>query len=235
VTEHRRFDVAELVGADDSGEGESLARALEVARALESATDGVRSAPTPELAGRIMAAVAREPAPRPLGVGAALRRRPGPAGLVDSVRVAWRLARSGGRPLRPRLGALAYVAVIAVLAVSLAGAGAYATAGAIGLFAPSASQPPGPTPTSLATPRPLESPEASVVESAEPSESPAASEAEPSDDARASSSEQGGGGGGSGATVRPTASDDSWGDDGGEDGTGSQSPEGGGSPGPSDD
>lgn len=233
MTEPRRFDVRELVGADDDGGDASLGETLAAARALEAAAAGPDARPSPELGDRIMAAIAREPAPRPVGIIAALRRRPGLGGLADSLRVAWARGLATGRPIRLRAGALAYVAAVAVLAVSLTGVAAYTTAGALGLFGPPASQAPVSSP-SLPAPGPLASPEPTDAETTEPTESPEASDAaEPSDDHGGASQDPGddhGGDGGGEATATPG----SGGDNGGESGSGgseTQTPKPSGTPG----
>jgi hypothetical protein len=226
MTEPRRFDVHELIGADDDGGDAGLGEAVAAARALEAAVSGPDARPSTDLADQIMAAIAREPAPRPIGIVAALRRRPGLGGLVDSLRVAWSRALASGRPITSRAGGLAYVTAVVLLAVSLTGVAAYTTAGAIGLLGPHASQTPLESP-SLPTPGPLVSPEPTEVESTEPSESPEASDAvEPSDDQGGASQEPGddhGGDGGSGASGAPGSTDDH-GDDGGSSGSESQTP-----------
>jgi hypothetical protein len=221
----RRFELHELIGSDGPGGEAELAGALSAARAVEAAIAGPDPKPAADLADRVMAAVAREPAPHRLGILAALRRRPGLGGFVDSLRVAWdRVARGAGRPLALRAGALAYVAAVLVLAVSLSGVAAYTTAGALGLLGPQASRGPdatitGPSeapvtslPTGEPSAGPSETPEPS--ESAEPSETPEASEddggsgpGEPGDDhasATATPGEDGGGDGSSEESATPS-------------------------------
>lgn len=219
MTEPRRFDIRELSGADDTNGDAELGQALAIARAVESALAGPEARPSPELVDRVMAAVAREPAPRPDGILASLRRRPGLAGLLDSLQVGWSRAASSGRPIGLRAGGLAYVAAVVLLAASLTGVATYTTAGAlrgIGLFGPPASQVSPATP-GLPTPGPLTSPEPGETETASPSETPEPSEAvEPSDDHGGSSGGPGdSGGGGANATDLPEASDSQGGGDGG--------------------
>lgn len=189
MSEPRRFDLQELAGADDTRGDAELGRAYATARELEAAIAGLDPRPSPGLADRIMSAVASEPAPHAIGILSALRRRPGPGGLVESLRLAWRRALTPGPRTALRAGALAYVAVIAVLAASLTGVAAYTTAGALGLFGPPASQQPVATP-GLQTPGPLVTPAPTEVESTEPTESPEPSGAvEPSDDHASQSQE----------------------------------------------
>jgi hypothetical protein len=208
----RRFDVRELAGADDPGADADLGQAelgqaLSAARAIEAALSEPEPITAPDLADRIMAAVAREPAPHALGILRALRRRPGLGGFIDSLRVAWdRAFRGAGRPIGLRAGAFAYVAAVAVLALSLSGVAAVTTAGALGLFGPPASQRPDatvgpPTTGPLETPGPTDERSAEPSESPEPSESAEPSESpEPSDDHGTSA---GGSGEQPGATAEP--------------------------------
>jgi len=217
VTGERRFELGELSGADDTSDDALLGQALSAARALEAARSGPEPRPSPGLADRIMAGVAREPAPRAIGILAALRRRPGLGGFADSLRVAWERAIRGGRPMGRRAGALAYVAMVAVLAVSLSGAAAYGAFGALGLLGPPASHGPDAT-QGQPTPGPLVSPQPSETESVEPSETPEPGEsAEPSEDDGPASSEPGDDDGGS-ASSEP-------GNDGGESDSETQTPE----------
>jgi hypothetical protein len=208
----RRFDPAEVSGPGTDAIDADVAAAMAAARLLQAtipATDGPAS---PDLADRIMRAIAREPAPRAVGIVAALRRRPGLGGVADSLRVAWHRALGGGSPAL-RGAAMAYVAAILVLSLSISGVAAYTAAGALGILprsthGPEASQP-------ISTPGPLPSPEASDRESAEPSESAEPGEAddpgattgashEPGDD-------HGGSGGGGGQTASPSHEDGSGG------------------------
>ncbi|HET9681788.1 MAG TPA: hypothetical protein VFP19_07095, partial [Candidatus Limnocylindrales bacterium] len=169
MTEPRRFDPRELAGADDLGPDAELGEAYAAARALESALVGPGVAPSSGLADRIMTAVAREPAPRPIGIVASLRRRPSLGGVLDSLRVAWARTVTSGRPLGLRAGALAYIAAVVVLASSLTGVAAYTTAGALGLLGGQRSEQPAVSPQ-LPTPAALESPRSTERGTPEPSE-----------------------------------------------------------------
>ena len=167
TTPRPRFDPGELSGADpDTGDADRSEATL-AARALEASiptSDPVISA---DLADRIMVAVRREPAPRRIGILATLRRRPSPAGLVESLQLAWARVVTAGS-VAVRATALAYVALVLVLGVSLSGVAAYSAAGALGLFAVPSR---GPDATQLvSSPQPLQSPP-SEVESPEPSDS----------------------------------------------------------------
>jgi hypothetical protein len=214
----RRFELHELIGSDAPGAEAELAGALSAARAVEAAIAGPDPKPAADLADRVMAAVARDRTPHRLGILGALRRRPGLGGFVDSLRVAWdRVARGAGRPIGLRAGALAYVAAVLVLAVSLSGVAAYTTAGALGLLGPQASRAPDATDVSPTdaptTSAPTEEPSAEPSETPEPSES-----AEPSETPEASEDDGGSGPGEPGDDhASPTAAP---GEDGGGDGSG---------------
>ena len=217
----RRFDPAEIRGGATRASEDELAVELRVARDLEAvaaSADAIH--PSAEFAAAVMSAVGREPAPHGAGLLTSLRAHPGLVGLLESVRDAWALALSGGRPFAARATALAYVLAIAVLGASLTGAAAFGAAGALGFFAPHGpttgpvvSPSESPEPTVLPEP----SPEPSSEPSTEPSESPGASDsAKPF--VSGSASPAGGGSGGTAtphptstprpATPSPTSSDD---------------------------
>jgi len=161
---YRRFDPAELQtpGVPEPSAAE-LADALGTARDLEAlaASDGIR--PTDGFDDRVMAAIALEPIPRALVAAGPAVRGTGPAAFLFAVRNAWRVGTTGGRPFAQRAQALAFVLIVALASVSLAGAGAIAVAG---LFdrndapAPSVEPRPtvAPTPDVQPTPSPLQSP-----------------------------------------------------------------------------
>jgi hypothetical protein len=204
------FRPDELVGSDVEIPGAERAAAYAAARELEQAlsTEGIH--PPAGFADRVMAAVALEPTPRATGFLAPLRAHRGLAGVVASVRAAWLVAIGGDegrRPARARGLAMAYVLAVTLIGVSLTGAAAFGTAGAIGLLTP--DQTPRP---SIVAPGPTRSPEASEStepsdsaepgESAEPSGSPEASEsAEPGDSGQPTESS------GSERTSAPRSSD----------------------------
>jgi hypothetical protein len=192
------FRPSELDGSEQRAGDADLASAYAIARELEASLPTESIGPSADFTDRVMAAVALEPAPRPAGFLAALRARPGLAGLTTSVREAWAVVGGGpGRPMRARGLALAYVLAVLVIGTSLTGVAAYGAAGALGLFdadasptpsvqetvAPSTTPGPLPTPTVTPSPTPAEptdppeSPES--TESAEPDGS---SEPEESDD-----------------------------------------------------
>ena len=197
----RRFDPGEL---GDAGNGPlrdtEVAGLLATARDLEEFARAESAMPTVGFEDRVMAAVAREPAPVLVANGGFL------PGLITAVRDAWRIIWSGGRPLAVRAQALALVLLVAIAA------GSVGTLGAVGAarFFSSSDATPVPTPTIdqsqppvssdpllpsvLPSPSPSVLPSPSPSESPEPSESPSASErAEPT-----------GTDNGSGATSSPT-------------------------------
>ena len=174
----------EVGGADAPIRDSELAEAYAAARLLERAmpTDPVTR--SGDFSDRVMAAVVREPAPRPAGFLGALLAHPGPASFVASVRSAWATAAgAAGRPVQVRAAAMAYVLAVLVAAVSLTGVAAYGTAGAIGgLLGQDRSSDPSGLVTSP-SPSPSPSDDVGPSESAEPSDS-----AEPSESAEPSGS-----------------------------------------------
>ena len=178
-----RFRPGELDDAD-LGPG-AEAELLRTARELEwlAASDDV--GPGPDFADRVMAAVSREPAPRPLAAALGAARRRSPLAALAALGDLWRVAFTGGRPFAVRLPAMALVALLVVGSVGAGALGAGALAGLLGrtpdstpALSPSPLAPSSPEPD--ASPSPSESPTES--ESAEPSGQPSSSESpEPSD------------------------------------------------------
>ncbi len=153
------FRPTELEGADGQPGDAETARVWSTARELEAALPPETVVPSAGFADLVMAAVAREPAPRPTGFLDALRGRPGLAGLIASVREAWSVVGARpGRPARARGYALAYVLAILVAGVSLTGVAAYGAAGALGLFDASPSPTPSVVPSTSPSPEPTPTP-----------------------------------------------------------------------------
>jgi hypothetical protein len=182
-----RFDPGELRDADEPASDPDLAAALSAARELEALAGSSAVHPSSDFVDRVMKAVEREPAPTAAGLFAGVRRRPGLASLVASVRGAWALALGGaGRPFSARAAALAYVLVVAIAATSLTGIAAYGAAGALGILEPDRSSPPPTQPVESTQPSPSPeptqstepSPSTAPTESAEPTETPEASSEE---------------------------------------------------------
>ena len=109
----RRFDPSEV--RPDSGPGPSdaeLAEAMVAARELETLIARDAVGPTVGFEDRVMAAIATEPAPRLFGRPAASVRGGWPVAFVLSIRDAWRVATSGGRPVALRAQAMAFVLLV---------------------------------------------------------------------------------------------------------------------------
>jgi len=217
------FRPDEVRGADVPAADGELAAASAMARDLETVTsEDVH--PDQGFVDRVMAAVASEPRPQPLGILEPVRREPTPHGFLVSIRGAWATAVRGlGRPFAARALALAYVLVIVVAGTSLTSAAAIGAASAIGILGPARTPAPthlGPVPSVDATSEPTEPGEsAGPGDTGEPGESgaPGAS-AEPGESAEPGASEDGGSpsphgsvepsSSGSAPTSSPSGSDD---------------------------
>lgn len=208
------FDADELGDAD----GGELRAALDTGRALDGSIDDVVTRVPADFSARVMAAVANEPTPGAVGFMAPLRRRGVIAGFGASVRQAWATISAPGLPSFARATALAYVLVVAMAGVALAGAATVSVGSALGVFGPAPTSTPA-TRTNLppATLAPPTGPSATDDhDTDEPSESPEASDDHggadeteaPGDDGEGGSSGPGSSHGGSG------------GDDGGDSGSG---------------
>jgi hypothetical protein len=202
----RRFEPAEL--ADEAGDG--LGDVVEIARDLEAYAEIGWAGPTSAFEDRVMAAIAGEPTPRLLAG----------TGPIATLRQAWRLAWTGGRPLAVRVQAMVLVLIAALV---LGAGGSLAVVAASRVFTPPVDQsvaptptpPPSPTPTQGPTPSPTASPDpsakrspSSVTETAEPTETDDHGGSSSSD-----SSHSGSGGGGSGSGTDSGASSGSGSDD----------------------
>src|SRR5688572_21175450 len=106
----RRFDVSEL--GDDVVANAAAAELLAVARDLETYAQSDSVTLSGNFEDRVMAAIADEPAPRPVGSRGLL-------GIVGVVRDSWRLVWSADRPVAVRAQALAFVLLAAVALGSL--------------------------------------------------------------------------------------------------------------------
>jgi hypothetical protein len=160
----RRFDPAELlVPGEPQASVADQAAALAAARELESLAAGDLIRPTDGFEDRVMAAVATEPAPRLMVRPGSAVRGGRPAAILLSIRDAWRIATTGGRPAAVRAQALAFVLLIVVAAGALTG-GMVMTVG--GLFDRSAAPEPSVAPTPISTLAPT--PSASPLPSASP-------------------------------------------------------------------
>lgn len=186
----RRFDAGEL----GDGDWRELHDALEAGRALDASIDEVPIRVSDDFTNRVMTAVAAEPAPGSVGFLVPLRRRGLLAGFGDSVRQAWAAIGARGLPSFARATALAYVLVVTLAGVSVAGAATVGVGSALGVFGPTTASPtpfttPGPT-QPPATPGPQTAPAETEEpgESDDPSDGPEASDdhggasGEPDDD-----------------------------------------------------
>ena len=179
-----RFRPGELEAADLGPSAE--AELLGTARQLEwlAATEDI--GPSPDFADRVMAAVSREPAPRPVAAALGAARRRSPLAALAALGDLWRVAFTGGRPFAVRFPAMALVALFVLGSV---GAGALGAGALAGLLGPTPTATPALSPSPLvpsSPPEPTPSPSPSVSpaesESAEPSGVPGSSESpEPSD------------------------------------------------------
>ena len=226
----RRFDPSEVRPASGPGPSDAeLAEAMVAARELETLIARDAVGPTVGFEDRVMAAIATEPAPRLFGRPAASVRGGWPVAFVLSIRDAWRVATSGGRPVALRAQAMAFV----LLVVLATGSISLFAVGASGLLdssdgptptlpGPSPSVVPSPSatpsPSVVPSPSPSATPSPSPSESAEPTESAEATEtAEPTETGDDSSGPGGGGGGGSSGPGGGNGGNDSSGPGGGDD------------------
>jgi hypothetical protein len=153
----RRFDPAELqLPGMTADEVAALAGLLDVARRLEDAVAAPTPAITVDFEDRIMAAVASEAPPVPIGRGWSV------VGILATIRDAWRIAWGTGRPLAIRVQALA---LVLLAAIAIGSVGTLAAVGAARLFG-------GPPPAIDTTPTPTARPSPSATPSALPSPSP---------------------------------------------------------------
>jgi uncharacterized membrane protein YgcG len=178
----RRFEASELDGDDAE-----LAGLLRTARDLESFAASEHAAPSADFEDRVMAAIAAEPAPRAVMAG----------GFIATVRNAWRLAWSGGRPMAVRAQAFA---LLLIVAVAFGSVGSLAVVGAARLLTPPVSPPPTvlPTPSPSPSVPPSPSPSPSVVPSPSVSPSPSPTPSA-TDTEEPSGTDDHGGGSGSGS------------------------------------
>jgi uncharacterized membrane protein YgcG len=221
----RRFDLGELAGV---AEGPAVGL-VEVARDLEAYAEIGWGSPTLSFEDRVMAAIAAEPPPR-------LRTELGP---IATLREAWRLAWSGGRPFAVRAQALA---LVVTAAVALGAVGSFGLVAASRLFAPEPPTPivqQSPVPTPSPSPTPTESPDASPSPRVSPDPAskqtpqppPKETETPVGTDDHSGSGGSGGNDGGSGGSSGGEDDGASGEPGGGEDsGAGSSTPEHSGSP-----
>ncbi len=170
--------------AADLGPG-TEAELLRAARELEWLALREDVGPGPDFVDRVMAAVSREPAPRPVAAALGAARRRSPLTALAALGDLWRVAFTGGRPLAARFPAMALVVLLVLGSVGLGAVGAGALAGMLGR-APDATPALSPSPLASSGPDLAASPSPSASpaenESPEPSGLPGVSESpEPSD------------------------------------------------------
>ena len=191
------------VHPDELGEAEGIdvQDALRVGNRLVEAMDEAPMPTDQEFVDNVMTALADEPTPGTTGFLVPLRRAGIIGGFTQSFRQAWASV-GAGRPMLGRSAALAYVLAVALAVVSLTGAAALGTAGALGLLnatpTDSPTPPPAPTPAPpTVAPSPSEdAPAPTVAPSPSPTETDDETE-DPDDD------NSGPGGGGDDNTSRP--------------------------------
>jgi hypothetical protein len=139
-----------------------VAASIAAARELESLALAQAPVPSAGFVGRVMTAVAAEPAPQPVAVFARALAGGRLVGMLGAIRDAWRVSTSPGRPAPVRAQALALVLLVVLALGSVAGvAGA-----AVGLFETRRpSPPPEPTRPAIAAPTPSARPAAQVTPS----------------------------------------------------------------------
>lgn len=130
---------------------DELSRIRAAGATLERYARGADLEPRSSLAGDILAAIATEPAPAPVAAMAASMRQRRPSGVLAGLRDAWRVAWSGGRPVRIR--ASSAIAVLLVVAV-VGGAGGATAAAALNAWLAPAPSPVQPSPPPFVTPAP---------------------------------------------------------------------------------
>ncbi len=185
---HRPFHPSELDAVGDPLESANL---LAMARELER-LDGGPIRPSDGFTDRVLAAIAGEPLPAPMGVAGLAARQGRLGAMVGALRDTWHVAWSGGRPMAVRAQAMAFVLL---LIVAVGSVGAVTTVGAFNVLFPSTSSPSPTLPVTNPSPRPAET--AEPTQTTEPTETP-----EPTDSVEPSQTPE------PTETVEPTETDD---------------------------
>jgi hypothetical protein len=160
---HRPFHPSELDGVADPLESADL---LLMARELER-LDGGPIRPSDGFTDRVLAAIAEEPLPAPMGVAGLAARQGRLGAMVAALRDTWHVAWSGGRPMAVRAQAMAFVLL---LIVAVGSVGAVTTVGAFNVLFPTTSSPSPTLPVTNPTPQPART--AEPTETAEPTDTP---------------------------------------------------------------
>jgi hypothetical protein len=142
------------LGEPGDADDRELRAAMDAGRALGSSIDDVPVRVSGDFTSRVMATIASEPVPGPVGFMTPLRRRGVLAGFVESVRQAWAAVGSAGMPSFARATALAYVLMVAIAGAALTGATAVGVGSALGVFDPARTPAPTMTPAPAVTPAP---------------------------------------------------------------------------------
>jgi hypothetical protein len=166
------------IDRDDLGDRADADQRL-IARDLRWLATSDDVGPRPGFVDSVMAAVSREPTPRPLAAVLGATRRRSPFAALAALGDVWRVAFSGGRPLAARLPAIALVVLLVLGSVGLGALGAGAAVGLLGQV-PIATREVAPTPLAAespsVSPSPSPSPSPEPSEAAEPSPVPGATE-----------------------------------------------------------
>jgi hypothetical protein len=168
----RRFRPDEIADELEPGEEPEL---LATARDLEwlAAVDNV--GPSWDFNDRVMASIQAEPLPRPVVAAYGAARRGRPFAALAALGDLWRVAFGGGRPLSVRLPAMA---LVGLLFVAVAGAGAVGAGALSGMLSAPAVASPAPTPLTTQLP-PNETP---ALTPSPPQTSESSPSPEPSDE-----------------------------------------------------
>lgn len=166
----RRFRAEELRDGTAGPDETELATIRSTAEAVDRTAADAGPRPGVDFVDRVMAEVAQEPLPAPIAAAGAALREHKLRGFLGALGDTARVAFGGGRPLVLRGQAMAFLLIIAIGVVALAGA---TTVAASRFF----SGPPGPSPTVAlpsTSPSPSESARPSIVPlgSQEPSLTP---------------------------------------------------------------
>lgn len=125
-----QFRPGELDTAD-LGPG-TEAELLGAARDLEWLALREDVGPGPDFVDHVMAAVSREPVPRPVAAALGAARRRSPLAALAALGDLWRVAFTGGRPFAARFPAMALVVLLVLGSVGVGAVGAGALAGLLG-------------------------------------------------------------------------------------------------------
>ncbi len=163
ASRRKRFRLDELAN-DGAGLADQV-ELLGLARTLEWVAEDDDVIPHTGFSDRVMAALATEPAPRPVvaAIGAARARRP--LAALAALRDLWRVAWTGGRPLAVRAPAMVLVSLMLLGSIAVGALGAGATLSVLGLHGDDSSPITSPAPSLNASPLVVASPTDELSES----------------------------------------------------------------------